>query len=375
MNWNDAAFKTTVLAGWLALASPSCLSQQSSPGGFNVIAYYAGRPTMVDSFPVEKLTHIIFSFCHLRGDSLAVTNGRDSLTIQRLVALKQRNPHLKVMLSLGGWGGCRSCSGVFSTGKGRRSVARSAARLNRYFKTDGIDMDWEYPVIEGYPGHPRDQRDRRDFTLVIRQLRRKLGRNNEISFAAGGFAAYIDSSVNWKKVMPLVDRVNLMSYDLGPDGISSHHTPLYSSAREPESVDQGVTLLEAAGVAPGKIAIGAAFYTRMYEVTDTANNGLYSPARVHPGLSDRYFDDTVTVANGFVRYWDSVAHAPYAFNVARRLLATYDDSLSIAQKTAYAITRHLNGIMFWQLADDRFENGLLEVIDRTRRDLESESIR
>jgi len=46
-----------------------------------VIAYYSGRPTQIDSFEVEKLTHIIFSFCHLQGDRLAVNNARDSTTI------------------------------------------------------------------------------------------------------------------------------------------------------------------------------------------------------------------------------------------------------------------------------------------------------
>ena len=35
-----------------------------------VIGYFAGRATALDSFPVQKLTHLIFSFCHLKGDRL-----------------------------------------------------------------------------------------------------------------------------------------------------------------------------------------------------------------------------------------------------------------------------------------------------------------
>jgi chitinase len=31
-------------------------------------------------------------------------------------------------------------------------------------------------------------------------------------------------------------------------------------------------------------------------------------------------------------------------------------------KTAYAIDERLNGIMFWQLGDDTFSKGLLDVI-------------
>ena len=65
---------------------------------FAVIAYYAGRTTMIDSFEVEKLTHLIFSFCHLKGDRLSVSNARDSATILRMVALKKRNPKKKIIL-------------------------------------------------------------------------------------------------------------------------------------------------------------------------------------------------------------------------------------------------------------------------------------
>src|SRR3954466_7433302 len=71
-----------------------------------VIGYYDGRTTMIDSFEVEKLTHLIFSFCHREGRKLSVTNPRDSATIRRMVALRQRNPRLKIILSVGGWGGC-----------------------------------------------------------------------------------------------------------------------------------------------------------------------------------------------------------------------------------------------------------------------------
>jgi chitinase len=41
---------------------------------------------------------------------------------------------------------------------------------------------------------------------------------------------------------------------------------------------------------------------------------------------------------------------------------TYDDTTSMRLKTAYAIKQKLNGIMFWQLGEDTFSGGLLEVI-------------
>jgi chitinase len=351
----------------------SCDAQKNKDqNDFAVIAYYAGRTTMIDSFEVEKLTHLIFSFCHLKGDTLSVSNARDSATILRMVALKKRNPQLKIILSLGGWGGCKTCSSVFSTKKGRRIFSKSAKQLSNYFGTDGIDLDWEYPTIAGFPGHAYGPEDKPNFTALIKQLRKKLGKKKEISFAAGGFSSYIDSSVEWKKIMPMINRVNLMSYDLvsGFSMVSGHHTPLYSTPKQVESVDNGVKKLIAAGVPPGKIAIGAAFYARLFQVADTTNNGLYLPAQFYHGLSFSRFADTINLNNGFTQYWDTLAKAPYAFNIQRKLLATYDDTESIKLKTDYVIKNKLNGIMFWQLADDSFIKGLLNIIDEVKKEEE-----
>jgi len=118
-----------------------------------------------------------------------------------LVSLKARNPKLKVLLSLGGWGGCESCSAVFSTAEGRALFVKSVAEVTTYFKTDGIDLDWEYPSIAGYPGHLYQEADRANFTALIQGLRSALGPKNELSFAAGGFKTYLDLSVDWKTVM------------------------------------------------------------------------------------------------------------------------------------------------------------------------------
>ena len=329
-----------------------------------VTGYFAGSTTALDSFPIQKLTHLIFSFCHLNGNKLWVTNAADTQKIQKMVSFKQKYPHLKIILSVGGWGGCKDCSTVFASDIGRKEFSRSTKELMEYFNTDGIDLDWEYPAITGYPDHPYSAGDKKNFTLLIQELRRELTKKYEISFAAGGFDLFIDSSVEWKKVMSIADKVNVMSYDLvhGFSKVSGHHTPLYSTSRQKQSTNNAVTRLIAAGVPPNKIIIGAAFYGRMFQVTDTSNNGLYDTASFYRGISYSRLYDSVSLANGFQQYWDAVANAPYAFNKDRKILVTYDDSSSVTRKTGYVIRKKLGGIMFWQLADDKFSNGLLDAI-------------
>ena len=331
---------------------------------FRIIGYYAGPSSKIDSLDADKLTHLIFSFGHLKGNRFHIGRSDDSLTIRKMVALKTAHPNLKVMLSLGGWGGCATCSDVFATDTGRTEFARSVREATDYFGTDGIDLDWEYPAIQGYPGHKFTAADRDHFTALIQAIRKYSSPGFEISFAAGGFTTYIDSSVDWKAVAPLVDFVNIMSYDLthGYSTVSGHHTPLYSTPQQTESTDHAVKMLLTKGVPAGKLIIGAALYGRYFEITEGATPGLYQPCRFTHSFSWKHVADSISTTNGFISYWDPVAQAPYAINEKRRLLATFDNERSVALKTLYAKENRLGGIMYWQIADDKFRGGLMEVM-------------
>ncbi len=336
-------------------------------GNFAVIAYYAGNNALIDSFPVEKLTHIIFSFCHLKGNKLSVDNAKDTATIQKLVSLKTRNRQLKIILSLGGWGGCEFCSQVFSTDMGRKEFASSTLQLIEYFNADGIDLDWEYPAIEGYPGHAYKPADKPNFTALVKTLRDTLGTRYEISFAAGGFDIFLQQSIEWAKLMPLLDKVNLMSYDLvnGYSLVTGHHTPLYSTPQQKESADNAIRYLKSVGVPLDKVIIGAAFYAREWNNVSSIDNGLNQAGRFHNFIPYNQFPKLLSPDSGFVFYYDNTAKAPYAYSSLKKRYATFDDTTSIREKTRYIMEKGLGGIMFWELSHDKKQDGLLDVIDRT----------
>lgn len=333
-----------------------------------VIAYYSGSPTALDSFDVKKMDEIIFSFGRLQGNQFHIRNLRDTMTIQKMIALKSINPSLKVVLSLGGWGGCETCSDVFASKKDSKAFVKSFKELSEYFGADGIDLDWEYPAVSGFAGHKFTPEDKQHFTRLVKYLRRSLGKDAEISFAAGVSKRVMESGMEWKKVMKKVNRVNLMSYDLAGVGTpnSAHHTLLYSTPQQAVSTDYAVQYLLNLGIPAGKIVIGAAFYGKIWEnVPDTAN-GLYQPAKFKSTAPYKRMVSEFTAANGFQYYWDSTAKAPYLYNLNQRLFVTYDDKKSVQVKTQYAIDNKLGGIMFWQLTEDTFEDGLLDAIDNAR---------
>ena len=351
----------------LATAMPGQGAGQST-SGFRIVGYYSGQSVPIDSFETYTLTHLIFCFGHLKGNRLWIGSATDSATIRSMVLQKRKNPELKVMLSLGGWGGCERCSDVFSTAAGRAEFAASVRELSTYFETDGIDLDWEYPTIPGFPGHTFRLEDKDNFTALLKELRTANGDDFQISFAAGGFTEYIQSAVDWPAIVPYTDFINIMTYDLvhGFSRVSGHHTPLYSTPQQTESTDHAVQMLLAAGVPADKLVIGAAFYGRFFKIDEGHPVDLYMPCTFSHGFSFHSSSDSLSASNGFVKHWDSEAMAPYAINQERRLLATYDDKLSVALKMEYAISHKLGGIMFWQLLDDKLHGGLLNTIYRNR---------
>jgi len=355
-----------IIAGIIFLAAVPLFSQ--APGKIRVLSYYSGPTEALDNYNVNQMTHIIFCFGRLNGNRFSVRSQRDTATIEKMVSLKSKNPDLKVLLSLGGWGGCKTCSDVFATRQGRKEFTESIKEHYDYFKVDGLDLDWEYPGISGYPGHKFMPADKKNFTKLVNELR-KLGYGYELSFAAGSSQRYIDSAVQWNRVMKKVDYVNLMTYDHSGPGsrTAMHHTSLYSSPGQPRSADLTVRTLLSLGVPREKLIVGGAFYGKIFEVEDDVNNGLYQPAKFKNTMTYKNAITQLSPDSGWVFQWDEIAGAPYLYNASKKLFFTYDDKRSIEMKAKYVIDNKLGGIMYWQLGGDVFTDGLLETIDKVVR--------
>ena len=326
-----------------------------------VIAYYAGDEKSIDEFNLDGVDQIIYSFLHLKGNKLAIDNQVDSLTLLNVVNQKKKYPKLKVLVSLGGWGGCKTCSDAFSTEEGRVEFAISTANIIELFNADGIDLDWEYPGISGFPGHDYKPEDKENFTDLVVQLRKYMKEGDILSFAAGASTRFFENSVEWDKVMPLVDNVNLMTYDFYGSGSSKtgHHTALSSNEFQDRSAESSIEALINLGVNPKQIFIGGAFYIKTFKNVENINNGLNQNAEWNRSYSQINFED---VRSNFSFYWDSLAKAPYAYDSINKIFATFDDHKSIKLKSQYALENNLGGIMFWQLMNDKKQNGLLKTM-------------
>lgn len=364
-----------------------------------VMAYYVPEPNyQPETIPVEKLTHIIFSFTNVIDGEMKLRNPADAgPKLEALVQQKKRNPDLKVMIACGGWG-ADGFSDMALTPEGRTKFITSASAFIAKYKLDGLDMDWEYPGISGAGTMARDV-DTKNFTALMKGLREMLDTFDTpktLTFASAGWKRYYDY-IEINEVMKYADYTNVMTYDLvsGVSEYTGHHTALgavknedikgtpfqsyldslYQQGRTPDphprSTHKIVDFLIAQNVDPKQIVIGAAFYGRVWKGVAPDNNGLYQRSGgMHIGwyayheIRDNYEPDST-----FVRYWDEQVKAPFMYNATDSLLVSYDDTVSVAEKTKYAMEKGLGGIMFWELGNDTKEEGsLLDAIYKTAKE-------
>lgn len=357
----------------ILIAIPLCYSfipnlkvrKNGKKANFRVVAYFRGDIKEVERYDYNKITHLIYCFMYLQGNQLGFKNEDSENTLKACLALKKKYPHLKVMVALGGWGGCETCSDVFSSEQGRQEFATSVKEILVKYQADGIDIDWESPVLGGFKDHKATPADKQNFTSLMITLRKTLLKNHEICFDANSFKEFIDKAIEWNKVMPQVDFVNLMTYGLPTDkrGHTGHHTALYSSVYQQESIDKAITYFDSLKLPLNKLLIGAAFYSFVVKEVDSINNGLGQRGKFKANVNYNRLLEDYTEEKGYRYHWDSVANAPFLYNSELKEFVTFDNKQSVAAKTSYALNKKLGGIMFWRLNGDTYADGLLDAID------------
>lgn len=329
----------------------------------------------VDALNADKLDVLIFAFAVVE-DGEVVLEGDAASRLQKLIALKATHPGLKVMISVGGWG-AGGFSEAASTAAGRQKFADSAARLVARQHADGLDVDWEYPGSD-LADIAASPHDREHFTALIKTLRATLdkvgadnghvGANHYLLSIASADSRYVQG-IDLAAVAPYLDWFNLMTYDFNNSltSLTGHHTGLHAAASAPataRTTQRAVREYLAAGVPAHKIVIGVAFYGLRFNGVHPARHGRYQSyvefggAYPWPQLKREFINH-----DGYVRYWDERADAPYLWNASTHSFITYDGPRSIAAKAAYVTSHHLGGIMFWEATQDD-HNQLLDAIWR-----------
>ena len=341
-----------------------------------IIGYVGGFRGLIntDSINIRRLSHINYAFVDVKDNRAWLHNeATDTVNLRKLSELKQKNPGLNILISLGGWSWSKNFSDAVLTDSSTRNFANSCIDIVAKYNLDGVDIDWEYPGMKGDNNKFRPE-DKEHYTLLFKYLREGLdslskitGRKYFLTTAVGASQSYIDHT-EMDKVQQYTDYINLMSYDYkgGNDTISGHHTNLYSSPDDSdESTDRSVKAFLAAGVPKNKLVVGLGFYGKAWQMQSDNNNGLFRRTEKFSRAGGfTFLKDSLVNKNGFVRYWDEKASAPYLFNKEKKVFITYDDEESVKQKCKYVKNNDLAGVMFWEYNSDKKEYLLKTVADK-----------
>lgn len=309
---------------------------------------YVIQDSVVTKEQANILTHIHVAFGNLTMEGDIVFDYHPFL--KQMDQVRAWNPDIKIVLSVVPKEP-DAFTVVSASEELRENVAKTCARLVSQDGFDGVDFDWEYPCVpsNGMNCTPEDQHN---YTLLCEAAKRGMESvgGGSVSVAAGADLYYIDS-IEPERMAEVLDYVCLMTYDLkcGFHALSGHHTALYSSTGDVfrNSCDQALHLFESAGFPKEKLLMGAAFYSRKWEDVPDRYHGFLQLTKTGGGYGPNYdkLADEYINKNGYVRYWDDEAKAPFLFNGSTFI--SYDDEESLAHKCAYVKREDIGGIFYW----------------------------
>jgi chitinase len=368
---------TVMLALMLGCAMGASSAWATPPAADYRIVGYVMDASPLPRVSADKLDVINYAFGRLdpKGDVIFPSPTVDS-TLATFVGLRKINPHLKIIVSIGGWG-ADYFSDVALTDAARQRMAESVATLIEKYDVDGVDLDWEYPTLSG-AGISHRPEDKRNFSLLLETLRARLdklgaahGDRHYLLTIAAADSEFV-SGIELQRAARSLDWINLMTYDfhnsLTPT--TGHHAGLHLSAVAPaddRAGDKAVEQFLAAGVPAKKLNLGAALYGRAFTGVDPAHDGLQQKyARYVGDPSWRELVADYIDKNGYVRHWDAKSQAPYLWNAKAHTFVSYEDPESLRAKTAYIKAKGLGGVMYWEHSLDRNEE-LLDVLVQSLR--------
>lgn len=347
---------------------------------------------LVEGLSGQNVTHLLYAFlrvcgpgqlekdaprCAGKGEQQIADGAIDETFHQAFLRLKARAPHVKVLASVGGWGGSDPFFHLANEPARRERFAASVADfLRRHPAFDGVDIDWEHPTSNGSAngvplGTPADGRG---YAELMRALRKSLdaltaetGRPYLVTSAINTDAALV-ARIDYREAAKSLDLVFMMTYDyFGPwTAQAGHHTALRERGEgRDRSLAGGVKTLLEAGVPAAKLVAGVAMYGRGFTgvaapakgegFNGVKRDGVYAGADgsvPYKEIASRYLDAKGNGRAGYQLVADPVAQSWALWQPKNRLYLGYDDPRAVWRKGRFAREQGLAGVFAWELAQD-----------------------
>jgi chitinase len=397
LNVIDYAFATVTPQGQCGLTDPWSDYQAPTWSGTDSVNGVADDPGNLDQ--------------HLFGN------------FNQLLQLKAAHPGLRVEMSIGGWTGSTYFSDVAATAASRKAFVASCIDLiiDGNLPTggwptqaggpgaaaglfDGINIDWEYPGVDPGNGAHHSPADVANATALLREFRAQLdaagtaaGKHYLLTVDIPGGNIHSTGSWQLAQVARSVDWVDLMAFDYHGswDPLTDFNSPFGLDPRAPLVGNGAIqwtwnTAGSAAyfllnGVPADKLVVGIPFYGKEYVGVGPAGNGLFQPHGPAPANDSPTYHDLVdtgladanlipigptavsgtgTGVNGFTRYFDFLAGAPWLYNPALNggTFVSYVDPAAVRERIALVRLLGLRGAFAWEISNDDNAHDLVDAM-------------
>lgn len=138
-------------------------------------------------------------------------NSYDTQLYTEFTDLKKDNPNLQIFISIGGWdAGGAIFSKMVSSSTNRGAFISSLKTFMKTYAFDGVDIDWEYPVVGDRGG---DKADFINYVTFLEELRSALGSGYGITatlpssywYMQGFDVANMEKYLDWFNIMSKSD--------------------------------------------------------------------------------------------------------------------------------------------------------------------------
>ena len=343
--------------------APQDASSHDVAGKRFFLGYLSGGPDRVN---YALFTHICHAFVVADEEGRIVA--RTSVPSRKLTT-EAHQANVKVILSLGGWGMDKEFAALTSKEASYERFVTTVMKMTDEFDYDGIDLDWEFP------DNPTEAKN---FNRLARRFRRELnllGRKKDRPFlltmavnASPGLSKWLDTDV----LLETMDFINVMTYDFygGWSQQAGHHSALFESSKAKGASTQKAMAYwhQVKGIPKDKLLVGLPLYSRGFAAAkpyDKVNRDA-----PHPYQALAYHKLHELIKDGWACTWDDETQNPWLTSPKGDYVHSYDNEKSLAIKTRWAIEQDYRGVFFWEIKQDRLEDGSNPLLEASRKALD-----
>jgi chitinase len=287
----------------------------------------------------------------------------------RKLTTEAHQADVKVILSLGGWGMDKEFAALTSKEASYERFVTTVMKMIDEFDYDGIDLDWEFP------DNPTEAKN---FNRLARRFRRDLdllGRKKDRSFlltmavnASPGLSKWLDTDV----LLETMDFINVMTYDFygGWSQQAGHHSALFESSKAKGASTKKAMAYwhQVKGIPKDKLLVGLPLYSRGFAAPKPYDKVNREAPRAFQALAYRQLHGLIK--DGWTYTWDDETQNPWLTSPKGDYVHSYDNEKSLAIKTHWAIQQDYRGIFFWEIKQDRLEDGSNPLLEASRKALD-----